>query len=175
MRTIRTFPLCVSEFEVLLLFLIECSCVGPVSSDRPVQRFLFLLLSPLLSLSTVWSNTHRPINPDLSIPTAITARPKRPDSLIRGEFTSRCCQTAGSAMGPYLLFITANWRRADSGKSFRAMIDQQRAICLSFLSSDINVALCLFKATADRERWSRTGPGVRPEVRGERGGAARLH
>lgn len=76
-------------------------------------------------------------------------------------------------MGPYLLFITANWRRADSSKSFRAMIDQQRAICLSFLSSDINVALCL--TTADRERWSRTGPGVRPEVRGERGGAARLH
>lgn len=78
-------------------------------------------------------------------------------------------------MGPYLLFITANWRRADSSKSFRAMIDQQWAICLSFLSRDINVALCLFKATGDRERWSRTGPEVRPEVRGERGGAARLH
>ncbi|KAL7372170.1 hypothetical protein ABVT39_011339 [Epinephelus coioides] len=40
----------------------------------------------------------------------------------------------------------ANWRRADSSKSFSGTIDQQRAICLSFLIGDINVALCLLNA-----------------------------
>lgn len=104
-----------------------------------------------LSLASVWSNTFCPINPLLSIPTAITACPKLPESLIRGEFTSSHCKTAGSAMGPYFLFITANWRWADSRKSFSGMIDQQRAICLSFLIGGVNVALCLLKSPLETE------------------------
>lgn len=49
-------------------------------------------------------------------------------------------------MGPYFLFIIANWRWADSSKSFSDTIDQQQAICLSFLIGNINVALCLLKS-----------------------------
>lgn len=97
-------------------------------------------------MTTVCSDTCRFINPVLSIRTVITTRPKLPESLIRGEFTSSSCKTAGLAMGPYFLFITANRRRADSNKSFSATIDQRRAICLSFLIGDINVALCLLKS-----------------------------
>lgn len=98
------------------------------------------------SLTTVWSNTYCSINPVLSIPAAVMACPKLPKSLIRGEFTSSRCKTVGSAMGPYFLFITDNWRWADSSKSFSGTIDQQWAICLSFLVGDINVALCLLKS-----------------------------
>lgn len=143
-------------------------CAGAVSIDgvvlflRCLQCSLFFFSSPVF----VWSNNYGTINPVLSIPKAITACPKLPESLICGEFTSSHCMTAGSTMGPYFLFITANWIWGDSSKSFSGTIDQQWAICLSFLIGDINVAPCLLKSPVTKnveigrvqefvQRWGR--------------------
>lgn len=60
-------------------------------------------------------------------------------------------------MGPYFLFITANWSWTDSRKSFSTKIDQQSAIGLSFLIGDTNVAPYLLKApVAERVKTGRS-------------------
>lgn len=141
-------------------------------SRRCLQPSLFFFSPPVFDYSLV-RYTYRSINPVLSIPTSITACPLLPESLIRGGIYIKSLQDL--QWGPYFLFITANWRWADSSKSFSATIDQQRAICLSFLIGDINVALCLLKSAVTEDIKTGRGPGVRPEVRKERRRQTRTH